>query len=524
MGCNQTLTDKEIAKGLRNVIRDGLASSVMSTLTGSVFLVAFALTLGASELVIGLLATIPYLSNVIQIPTIYLVEKYRVRKSITMMAAAASRAFLLVIAVIPFVVPFTLALPLVLIALVLNSILASIGGCSWNSWMHDLLPVSELGRFFAKRMLLSTAISIPLALAAGFFITWWKVTFPAMELVGYSILFLGGFVAGLIGVMFIHSIPEPTMDGCGRMPHLKELVRKPFNDRNFKNLIIFLTSWNFAVNLALPFLTVYMLTTLGLSTSTVVVFSVISQISSLAFFRIWGQLSDRYSNKSVLRISGPIMIGCFLIWASTVLFQSLPIIVPVVIGIHILMGMATAGVNLVSGNIGLKLAPKGEATSYLASASLFSSLAAGTAPLLGGMVAMYVQNWEFFFLMAFVLGFVSLHRLTLVKEEGEVQEGIVVKELLVEMKEEISITHLRKEAHEVGAELAHVTVAHLHRPGGAHPAPGPHLNEVSPLPISQSSPPMAPRSSEIEPPHPLPGLEVASEPAGSISSLSMDSR
>ena len=117
-----------------------MATSVMSTLTGSVFLVAFALTLGASELVIGLLATIPYLSNVIQIPTIYLVEKYRVRRSITMLAAATSRSFLLVIAIIPFVVPFTLALPLVLIALVLNSLLASMGGCTWNSWMHDLLP------------------------------------------------------------------------------------------------------------------------------------------------------------------------------------------------------------------------------------------------------------------------------------------------------------------------------------------------------------------------------------------------
>jgi hypothetical protein len=337
-----------------------------------------------------------------------------------------------------------------------------------------------------------------------------------LEVVGYSILFLGGFIAGLIGVMFIRSIPEPTMDGCGRMPHLRELVRKPFEDRNFKNLIVFLTSWNFSVNLALPFLTVYMLTTLGLSTSTVVVFSVISQITSLAFFRIWGQLSDHYSNKSVLRVSGPIMIGCFLIWASTVLLQPLPILVPVVIGVHVLMGMATAGVNLVSGNIGLKLAPRGEATSYLASASLFSSLAAGTAPLLGGLVAMYVQNWEFFFLMAFVLGFVSLHRLTLVREEGEVQEVVVVKELLVEMKEEISITHLKREAHEVGAELAHVTGAHLHRPNGPHSASGPHIIEADLSPTSPVPPPIAPSNTRGDPLHPLPGLEPASEADGGM--------
>ncbi len=463
MGCNQTLTDKDVQKGLRNIIRDGLTTSMMSTLTGSVFLVAFALSLGASNMVIGLLATIPPLANVIQIPAIYLVEKYRVRRSITVLAAAISRSFLLIIAIIPFVVPFNIALPLVLVALVLNSLLASIGGCSWNSWMHDLLPKHNLGKFFSKRMLLSTAVSIPLALSAGYFITYWKTAFPAMELAGYSILFLAGFIAGLVGVLVISRIPEPMMARAESMPRFGQLIKKPFEDKNFKNLIVFLTSWNFAVNLALPFLTVYMLTSLGMDTSSVVLFSVLSQVTSMAFFRIWGKLSDRFSNKSVLRVSGPIMIGCFLIWASTVLFADSSIIMVLVILVHVLMGMATAGVNLVSGNIGLKLAPKGEATSYLASAALFSSLAAGIAPLLGGIVAQYVPQWEYFFLVAFALGMYSLHRLTKVREDGEVKELIVVKELVSEMKNGVSYSHLREGAHNATAGLAQAATARWRR-------------------------------------------------------------
>jgi MFS family permease len=454
MGCTQTLTDKETQQGLRNVIRDGLTTSVMSTLTGSTFLVAFALALGASSLVVGLLAAIPALANIIQIPTIYLVEKMRVRRSITMLAAAFGRSFWLLIAFIPFLVPFELALPLIIVALVFNSLLASMGGCSWNSWMHDLLPKSNLGRFFSKRLLLSTAVSIPLALAAGYFISYWTAAFPGLELAGYSILYIGGFIAGLVGVLVIARIPEPAMAVHATMPSFGKLIRKPFEDRNFKNLIVFLTSWNFAVNLALPFLTVYMLTSIGLDTSTVVLFSVISQITSLAFFRIWGKLSDRYSNKSVLRVSGPIMILCILIWASTILFAGTSIVLPIIVGVHVLMGMATAGVNLVSGNIGLKLAPKGEATAYLASSSLFSSLAAGFAPLLGGVVAAYVPNWEYFFLVAFGLGVLSLHFLTKVKEEGEVKEMVVVKELVLEMRNGVSFSHLRE-----GTKLATLGLA-----------------------------------------------------------------
>lgn len=59
MGCTNTLSEKEVQRGLRNVIGDGLATQVMTTLTTSVFLVAFALALGASDLVIGMLAAIP---------------------------------------------------------------------------------------------------------------------------------------------------------------------------------------------------------------------------------------------------------------------------------------------------------------------------------------------------------------------------------------------------------------------------------------------------------------------------------
>ena len=49
----------------------------MLTITGGVFLVTFALKMVASNLVIGLLAAIPPLAQLIQIPSVYLVEKYR---------------------------------------------------------------------------------------------------------------------------------------------------------------------------------------------------------------------------------------------------------------------------------------------------------------------------------------------------------------------------------------------------------------------------------------------------------------
>lgn len=57
--------------------------------------------------------------------------------------------------------------------------------------------------------------------------------------------------------------------------------------------------------------------------------------------------------------------------------------VPLLIIIHILMGISLAGVNLAGGNIGLKLAPKEEATSFLAASSLVTNLAIGIGPIVG---------------------------------------------------------------------------------------------------------------------------------------------
>ena len=88
-----TLTETEVQSGLRAVIRDGLASQVMVTFTGGVFLVAYALKLGASNVTIGLLAAIPPLTQLIQIPSILLVERIRKRRLISMLGSASSRIF-----------------------------------------------------------------------------------------------------------------------------------------------------------------------------------------------------------------------------------------------------------------------------------------------------------------------------------------------------------------------------------------------------------------------------------------------
>ena len=70
-----TLSDEEVARGLRMMTREGVASMGFNSITSSGILAAFALALGASNLQIGILAAIPFIMQLLQIPAILLVEK-----------------------------------------------------------------------------------------------------------------------------------------------------------------------------------------------------------------------------------------------------------------------------------------------------------------------------------------------------------------------------------------------------------------------------------------------------------------
>lgn len=458
----ETLSDSQVQSALKYIIRDGVASQAMGVLTGGAFLVAFAVKLGASNFVIGLLAAIGPLSQLLQLPSIFLVEKIRNRRLITVVAAGLSRICWLIIALSPFIFPAKIAIAVLLILLLAVSAFGAASGCSWNSWMRDLIPEKIMGSFFSKRMRIATGVGIAVSILAAVYLDFWKKQFPDQELVAYSILFAVGFFAGMIGLLFLGKTPEIRMPQIEGKQKIFKLLAQPFRDENFRKLIAFMCSWNFAVNLAGPFFMVYMLKRLGLSMSFIIGLSIVSQVFNFLFLKIWGKFTDRFSNKSVLAISCPIFMLSILAWTFTTMPEKYILTIPLLIAIHVVMGMASAGVSLASNNISLKLAPKGQATSYLAANTIINSMAAGIAPILGGKFADFfagrelawtlkyttptgeislptlnLQQWDFFFAIAFIIGIYALHRLSMIKESGEVEEKVIALELFAEVRTQV---------------------------------------------------------------------------------------
>jgi MFS family permease len=456
---SDNFTLEEQREGIRWWMHNSIGSQVMDTLTVGAFLTAFALELGASTITIGLLAAIPHLTQVLQVAGVYLDDRWRNRRLICVLFTGASRPMFLLMAAAAFVQPTELALALFATAFAARYALTALMSCSWASWIRDLVPEAERGVLTGRRLVLMSLVSIVLGLLAAGFVDVWKAYSLGPAALAYAILFALAFIGGVASTWCMARMSEPHVPSNLMDLDLLARLRHPFHDANFRRLLTFTATWNFAINLAAPFFMVHMLKRLGLELSVVMALTLLSQAVNILVLQRWGDIADRLSNKSVLRVCAPLFIACIFAWTFTTFPERHALTIPLLVVIHVFTGFATAGVTVASGNIAMKLAPHGDATAYLATNSLLISLTAGVAPVIGGLLAhlfterelslilrwrtpqgalefgtLSLSQWDFFFAIATAVGLVAIILLGRVREVGEVDEKVVLSEMYLQAK------------------------------------------------------------------------------------------
>ena len=451
---NSTVTPNDLERGKQALVKDAAWASMVGALYGGVILTGFALELGATPWHIGLLAAIPFLAQVAQLPAIAIIERIRQRKKIAVTAVSISRVMISLLAVVALIPDASTALYALLAAQVFITVFGSIAGCSVNAWMHQLLGGRGLGELFSRRLFWSTVLASLGAFGAGYLVQHWP---HADKLPAYSLSFLAAGVVGFVSVYYIAKVPEPVMEGTGPTPPLFSMLRAPFEDREFRRVIAFMTSWNFASNLAAPFITVYLLKQLDYGIGTVTTLWISSQVANAFTMYSWGRISDRLSNKAILAVALPAYLGCVVGLPFCAIPEMHSLTLPLLYFIHIVMGTASGGIALATGNLGLKLAPQGRGTSYLGAVGLAGATAGGLAAMMGGALAdwfasrelsvlvhwtapgaaheitvMNFRHWEFLFGLSFLCGWYVLHALSRIKEGDEHSQRAVIQEFVGE--------------------------------------------------------------------------------------------
>ena len=443
-----------LASGQRVLVADAAWASLTSALSGGVVLVALALELGAGPQAIGLLGAIPFIAQAAQLPAIAVVDRVRRRKLIGVLALGLARLLILALALLPFLPPGDQRLTALIVMLAVIASLGSFAACAVNSWFHQLLPAAELGTFFARRLMWATGMACAGTLAVGLLVE--QAPWPE-RIWSYALALAGAGVAGALSTWYLARCPEPVMEDEGPRVTLFHQLRQPFADQGFRALMLMLGSWNLASNLVAPFLTVFLMQQIGYGLSTVTALWVASQVANGATLLAWGRVSDRLSNKAILAVAVPMYFLCTLGLVFVPGGPPHPTQLAVLFGLHIVMGAAGGGIGLATGNLGLKLAPRGRATAYLAAIGIVGSISGAIASLAGGVLAQWFRernlwlvvrwvspqhtgevsvlsfaHWEFLFAISALIGLYVLHAVSRLGEAAEVSERRVIQELGLE--------------------------------------------------------------------------------------------
>ncbi|MBN1621821.1 MAG: MFS transporter [Endomicrobiales bacterium] len=429
-------------KALSFSIIDGALSSIMGSLVGGIFLTGFAIKiLKAQPQQIGVLAALPMLANLVQIFGSYIIEKTGKRRSLCLLSIIGSRILWIIIIMLPLKIFETIGDFRVwaLVGVIgLSGLFGSLAGVAWLSWMSELVPENIRGSYFGKRNMIASFCGMVFILLGGKFLTLWESKHSGSNPFGFIILFGLGLIAGLIAIWFLFLIPEVEGKAGNKEDSFDFLVFvKPLKDRNFLTLIVFVSVWMFAIQIAAPFYGVFMIENLKINFSAITVFGTFATFATLVMMKIWGPISDKLGNKPVIIVSGWVLILVPFIWIVAVPERYyFPILTA-----HILSGAFMAGATLSQFNILIKLSPQEGRSVYFALFAAITGSFGALAPIIGGSVSQLfsklsfqvmnynVSGLHFIFLISSVLQILTIFFIVKVKEPAASTPVAVIMQL-----------------------------------------------------------------------------------------------
>jgi MFS family permease len=424
----------------RSLLMEGIASNIMFSLITVPFITLYLISVNADPSVIGLVAAIPFISQLAQIPSAIFAEKFS-RKSISIIANFISRASLLLIGILLYVNQHSAMVPFVILFAIYN-IFKEVYIVAWNSWMRDLIPLHIRGELYSKRIAYRK-------LAGSFVVLAFAIMFSVLGSAAFALVFLVAFVAGMVGLIFMRKIEDVEIEYKGNRD-----LKKPLKDSNFLKLTIPFSLWKFASEMSLPFYSVYIISVLKYPLWAVIALTTISNLSSTYFLRISGRIMDRFGNKPVMILSFISFSMAVFIFTFTTMPEEHPLSPLLLLVIYMLDGFYTSIPFVASMNMIAKITARGSSASYYAVHNVMASSFAALGSISGGLIAsialsanfavkidiessmgfveipaIHLAGYDFLFVISAALSLIAAKLLRFFREEGESGEDIVKEEI-----------------------------------------------------------------------------------------------
>ncbi|AKU91098.1 MFS transporter [Vulgatibacter incomptus] len=370
---------------------EGMTAEVVTACAGGATLIAWALYLQCSPVLVAILGSLPFLAQIVQLPSALLTSRLGGRR-VAIVAFTASRLSLLPLVVIPFLgAELDTKRDLLFAVAAANTLLAVVGTNAWTSWVGELVPATMRCRYFGMRSALTTLSGASVALLAG-------IVIQRSELLGLEPIALSGLaavaiVAGLATAPMLRRQHEPEgarpdENGCLRLAAAASCVLR---DPASKRLLAYQVAWNAAIGISSSFFALHLLTNLRMGFALVAAQAAATALVRTMATPVWGRALDRLGPKRVLVFCSFGLFVTPLVWLS----PSPSVLLWVIALDALTAGTLWAGHSLSAFELPLAIAPREKRPYYLATFAAAGGLAFAAAALFGGVLAQLLPDTLF---------------------------------------------------------------------------------------------------------------------------------
>ena len=341
------------------------------------YLSVFAVRLGASAFLVGLLNSLPALLLVLSaVPAGRYVAGQTNLKRVVVRSCVAFRASYLVIALVPWLFPTWAGAAIVLIWS-LAAIPTNLVEVSVTAALAEAVPPARRAQIMSTRFAIHSVVAaLTLPLVGRALDT---LPFP----VGYQIVFFGSFLAAMLGTWVFSRlrIPEQVVHR-ERQRHVPTRARlraglaELQRHRAFALYLVSITVFRVGLAMPRPLWSLLWVNDLHLSDGDISLATTVVYAFSIIGYFLWGQVAARFGHGGVL-VAATLGLGMYPLITS--LAQGLPTILLA----SCFGGFFTSAYSLATLNVLLALAPPEQRANYVALNAVSLNVTALVGPMLG---------------------------------------------------------------------------------------------------------------------------------------------
>lgn len=387
---DKELTSEDFAYSRKMFLYEGTTANALAAICGGAFLAGFNNYLGVSDEISGIIAAIPIVTGVIQIFSSIIFEKIEKKKFLICISYLFSRVLLGFMYLVPLLVSGTRNRIIIMLTMyIASSAWSSFAASPIGAWLVDLIPNSMRGRYLGNKDAVSLVANTTMGLLMGWVLD--RFRDAGNESLGFIVIGITVIILAIINFSFMSRVFEPLSKRNSRKITVKNVIIEPLKDINFRKVIIFTILYNIALQMAMPYFPIYMVTGLKLEYSYITMIGILSTGARVLFSKKWGRLADKTSWRNVTMLSVLLLGLNHISWIFINPFTSI-IAFPV---IQFIGGLIWAGAAIAVFNLPFMYLPSEGRTIYLSSNAAYGGIAGFLSTILGSRILALFKDLKF---------------------------------------------------------------------------------------------------------------------------------